>query len=368
MICMLKVIIGNIFETKVQTLVNTVNCVGVMGKGVASTFKAKYPLMFNQYKDMCDRGEIKTGTLYPYFENGELKVINFPTKQHWRSPSQLSYITEGLDWFVSHYEELGIESIAFPPLGCGNGGLSWTVVGPVIYNKLSKLPIYIEVYAPFGTPEKELTEDFLSNMNKEELTKGTISGRVNKNWLLVLRIVKCLNNSKYSIKVGRTVFQKICYVLQRYGTDLSLTYVKGYYGPYSQNVKNMITILSNNNLIIEKADESFISISVTNEFKIDPKKYSEKDKINANKTFDLFKRIKNTYQTELITTILFSFDEMSKSTKSITENMLYDYIVDWKKRLGNPEDESRIRELAKYLTLNGFIGIDYSCGYKDSAY
>lgn len=138
---------------------------------------------------------------------------------------------------MSRYQELGIQSIAFPPLGCGNGGLEWETVGPIMYQKLCHLPINIEIYAPFGTEKEQLTTQFLLNTDYKAKDKGIINEPLNKNWLLVLQLVKHLSNSKYSIKVDRTVFQKICYVLSRFGIDLGLNFVKGTYGPYAPEIK-----------------------------------------------------------------------------------------------------------------------------------
>ena len=153
--------IGDIFESECSTIVNTVNCVGVMGKGIALEFKKKYPEMYLDYVKKCNAGMVKTGKPYIY-ENGDgSKILNFPTKDHWRSPSRLSFVVEGLEWFVKNYENYQIDSIAFPPLGCGNGGLTWDVVGPIMYQKLSGLPISIEIFAPFGTSRNEITEEFL---------------------------------------------------------------------------------------------------------------------------------------------------------------------------------------------------------------
>lgn len=157
---MINVKIGDIFKSKQDVLVNTVNCVGVMGKGIAQIYKKKYPKMFEEYQLLCKANKIVTGKLYPYYENNNLKIINFPTKQHWRSPSKLEYITSGLDWFVNNYEKLNIKSIAFPPLGCGNGGLEWETVGPIMYQKLCDLPIDIEIYAPFDTSKDKITKIF----------------------------------------------------------------------------------------------------------------------------------------------------------------------------------------------------------------
>ena len=128
--------IGNMFESDVKTLVNTVNCVGVMGKGIAAEFKKKYPKMFDEYTAMCECGIVKPGLPYYYTDLTGASILNFPTKDHWRSPSRLSYIISGLKWFRENYQSLGITSIAFPPLGCGNGGLDWEMVGPIMYEYL----------------------------------------------------------------------------------------------------------------------------------------------------------------------------------------------------------------------------------------
>ena len=128
--------LGNIFDSKCNTIVNTVNCVGVMGKGIALEFKKKYPEMYSDYSKKCDSGEVHPGIPYIFRNPGGVQIINFPTKDHWRSPSRLSYVVRGLDWFIENYQFYGISSVAFPPLGCGNGGLDWDTVGPQMYQKL----------------------------------------------------------------------------------------------------------------------------------------------------------------------------------------------------------------------------------------
>jgi O-acetyl-ADP-ribose deacetylase (regulator of RNase III) len=155
---MFKAFIGDLFASKAQTLVNTVNCVGVMGKGIALEFKKRFPSLFEDYADRCGRGEVRIGEPYLYRGDGAKQVLNFPTKGHWRSPSRLADIADGLDHFVKHYKAWGITSIAFPRLGCGNGGLEWAQVGPLMYDKLHRLPIEMEVYAPYGTPRQELAQ------------------------------------------------------------------------------------------------------------------------------------------------------------------------------------------------------------------
>ncbi len=143
----IHIIKGNIFNTKMQTIVNTVNCVGVMGKGIALVFKLRYPKMFDIYKDYCHRHLIDIGKLWLY--KGEAKepwVLNFPTKFHWKYPSKIEYIEKGLQKFVSSYKEKNITSIAFPLLGTNNGGLDKDEVLSLMESYLSECDIPIEIY------------------------------------------------------------------------------------------------------------------------------------------------------------------------------------------------------------------------------
>ena len=204
----------------------------------------------------------------------------------------------------------------------------------------------------------------LVNENKVNKT-GVIYEKINNNWLLVLQLIKKLEESEYNIKVGRTIFQKICYVLSRYGTDIGVEFSKGTYGPYSADIKKIITILSNNNLIYEKEYGKMMLITVSKDFKIDKSLYSQKDIENVNKTFQLFKRVKDTNQAELITTILFSFDSLKETYHEVTENMIYQYILEWKKRFSGYQSELKIRELIKSLTGMNLIATDYTKDYVD---
>ena len=366
---MIKIVLGNIFDSKAETLVNTVNCVGVMGKGIASEFKNKYPEMFNEYKEMCKNKILKTGTLYPYVKDNKVVVLNFPTKNHWRSPSKLEYIIDGLKWFVENYELLDITSIAFPPLGCGNGGLSWDSIGPIMYHYLHKLPIDIEIYAPYNTSPTKLTKAFLeSNYDDENKSDGVKYKKLNPKWLLALQIVKYLSKSEYNVKVGRIVFQKLCFVLSRYGIDLGLEFTKGVYGPYSKDIKDMITILSNNNLIYEKQVGKNITLHVSDNFKIDKSLYTPKEMNICNQVYLIFKGIRNASQAEIVSTILFSYDELSKEYKTITEDMLYQYVYKWKQNHNNFSDELVIRDFIKSLCFDHMINIDYSKDFIDNYY
>ena len=155
------IIKGNIFNTKAQTIVNTVNCVGVMGKGIALVFKLRYPTMFDIYKQHCSANLIDIGKLWLYKSVDDAPwVLNFPTKTHWKLPSEYSYIERGLQKFVSSYQEKGITSIAFPILGANNGGLDKDVVLDLMVRYLKECDIPVEIYLYDPTAPDDLFETF----------------------------------------------------------------------------------------------------------------------------------------------------------------------------------------------------------------
>lgn len=139
---------GNILESSSQCLVNPINTVGVMGRGLALDFKRAYPSMFDSYKRRCDQGVFKVGRIMFYRGTGDGHIIClFPTKEHWRTPSKLEYIEDGLKAFVKYYAEWNITSAAFPKLGCGLGGLDWEHhVRPLMERYLNDLDIPVEIY------------------------------------------------------------------------------------------------------------------------------------------------------------------------------------------------------------------------------
>ncbi len=142
---MIEYIEGDIFDSPAQVIVNTVNTVGVMGKGLALSFKKRYPDMFESYKKVCEKHQLTIGKLMLYQE-ADHWILLFPTKENWRNPSKLEYIEKGLMKFVSTYAEKHITSIAFPKLGCGNGELDWDLVRPLMERYLRPLPIDVYIY------------------------------------------------------------------------------------------------------------------------------------------------------------------------------------------------------------------------------
>lgn len=145
---MIKKLYGNLFDSRMEILVNTVNCVGVMDKGIALQFKLRYPEMFHDYKIRCAAGFVVSGEPYLYRDTTEKSILNFPTKRHWRDDSRITDIEFGLECFVQYYREWEITSIAFPPLGC-DGGLPWAQVENLMTEKLSAITIPVEIYMPY---------------------------------------------------------------------------------------------------------------------------------------------------------------------------------------------------------------------------
>lgn len=169
---MIEYIEGNIFNSPAQVIVNTVNTVGVMGKGLALSFKKRYPKMFEAYKIACGKHQLTIGKLMLYYAPDHW-IMMFPTKESWRNPSKLEYLEAGLNKFVTTYAEKKITSIAFPKLGCGNGELSWADVKPVMEKYLRPLPITVYIYVGMDTTQKpehlaqEETTDWLRKNAKD---------------------------------------------------------------------------------------------------------------------------------------------------------------------------------------------------------
>ena len=150
---------GDMLTDDVDALVNTVNCVGVMGRGIALQFKKMFPDNFKQYAEACKRGEVVPGKMF-VARTGLLAsprfIINFPTKNHWKEKSRIEYIADGLDDLVAVIEKQGILSLAIPPLGCGLGGLDWGKVSILIEEMLHHLGIQIDLFMPTGSPSPAL--------------------------------------------------------------------------------------------------------------------------------------------------------------------------------------------------------------------
>ena len=283
-----KALIGNLFASEAQTLVNTVNCVGVMGKGVALEFKKRFPAMFEDYERRCERGEVRLGEPYLYTDLSGVRIVNCPTKGHWRSPARIADIERGLDYLVDHVAEWGITSITLPPLGCGNGGLEWSEVGPLIYRKLHHLPIDVWAYAPYGTANKQLTEEFLAAPSQATLAgTGQRHAKFNPKSVVLLEVLRELQMQPYASPVGRTIFQKICYVVTESGVPTGFRFEKGSYGPFSADVKLALHEFANRNWLKEEQLGRMTALRIGPQYEKDRRKFREQIQRVMNSAADM---------------------------------------------------------------------------------
>ncbi|MCX8519351.1 MAG: macro domain-containing protein [Methylophilaceae bacterium] len=213
-----------------DAIVNTVNCVGVMGKGIALQFKQKWPANFAFYAKVCQRGEVKIGQMLVYDSGGLLQpnfIINFPTKQHWRSASQLAWIESGLLDLVAQVRRLGIRSIAIPPLGCGNGRLDWKEVKALIKNAFEAVPeVTVYVFEPNFVL---MPQAMVSNTKPPKMTAGRAA---------ILKVLQAYKTLQYGL--GKIEVQKLAYFLQEAGQELNLVFKKHKYGPYTQALPHVL--------------------------------------------------------------------------------------------------------------------------------
>ncbi|MEV6803711.1 macro domain-containing protein [Streptomyces sp. NPDC051132] len=229
---------GNLLEADTEAIVNTVNTVGVMGKGIALQIKQAFPENFKQYKAACDRGEVKIGEIFVHDAHhlGPRRyVLNFPTKRHWRGKSRIEDIGAGLNALVDVVRKYGIESVAVPALGCGNGGLAWDDVRPMIYEAFESLPaVKVLLFPPTGAPAPDLMPIRTSTPN---MTRGRVAV------ISLLRgYVEQAKCERVEASDGASLLelQKLMYLLQAVGTPMRLNYEKARYGPYAENLNHQL--------------------------------------------------------------------------------------------------------------------------------
>lgn len=357
----MKILIGDILQSKAQTLINTVNCVGVMGKGIALEFKKRFPEMFDDYVKRCERREVKPGVPYLFERTSPPNIINFPTKDHWKSVSRIKDIEHGLQHLLDDYKQWNVTSLAIPPLGCGNGQLEWKAVGPLIYCYASRMDCSIEMYAPYGTPPRELTVEFLSQSSTGFLPYDNTITRsaFNPAWIALVEILRRIEEQPYHWPTGRTIFQKLAYIATREGLPTGFEYQKSSYGPFSKDLKAAETNLVNNNLLQEERKGQWFVVKVGPNFEKARKEFQaslEQWKPTIDRIADLFIRI-NTNQAEVVATVIFAADILEKHKKSSpTETEVLDSVLEWKHRRKPPLDKvtvaSTIRNLGMLRWLN----------------
>lgn len=221
---------GNLLSADVEALVNTVNTVGVMGKGIALQFKQAFPENFKAYERACKEGKVVPGRMFVFDRHSLVNprfIVNFPTKRHWKGNARLSDVEAGLSDLVRVIDELGIRSIAVPPLGCGLGGLDWDDVRPRIVAALGAIPgLRVLLYAPAGAPPVD------------EMPVATKAPAMTEKVAALLYVFRRYGVPGY--KLSRIEAQKLAYFLQAAGVPLKLEFRKYTYGPYADKLNHWL--------------------------------------------------------------------------------------------------------------------------------
>jgi len=232
---MINYIKGDLFDDRAEAIVNTVNCVGVMGRGIALQFKKRYPDNFREYAAVCKRGEMVPGRVFVFDTNSFINpryIINFPTKRHWRGASRIEDIETGLADLVKTIEKYEIKSIAIPPLGSGLGKLDWTLVKSKIETAFEGFDdVEVNIYEPAGAPAAE-------NMAHSSRVPAMTPGRAALIELMHVYLEGLLDPYITLLEV-----HKLMYFLQAEGEDLRLDFVKKPYGPYANNLSHVLNTI-----------------------------------------------------------------------------------------------------------------------------
>ena len=326
---MITYVSKNILDSEAEALVNTVNTVGIMGKGIALQFKEKFPLNFKLYQKACKNTEVRTGKMF-VTETGFLTnpkyIINFPTKTDWRSNSRLEDIAEGLNDLVKVVKEKNILSIAIPALGCGNGGLDWKDVKPLIEERLKPLIeiLNIEIIEPGHHSYARTTK-----AEAPPLTKPRA---------IVLALADAYRVLGFDI--SHLELQKLAYFMQEMGqSDLKLNYTKGAYGPYATNLKHLLVYLEGYYI---KGQIRFQDMKPVDPLQLSEDKIPEvRAYLKSNLTVEETERLKRVeslingfespYGLELLASVLWT----KKITGSSEIENVVEYIHDWSDRKRN---------------------------------
>lgn len=229
---MIELTTGDILKDESEAIVNTVNCVGIMGRGIALQFKNAWPENFKAYEVACQREQVQPGRMF-VFDTEQLTspryIINFPTKRHWRGKSRMQDIESGLTALVAEVQQRGIRSIAIPPLGSGLGGLEWTDVLPRIEQAMQSLPeVRVRIYEPKGAPQAD-------KMHHSREVPNMTAGRA-----ALVELVSRYMRGLLDPTISLLEVHKLMYFMQEAGEPLRLKYVRAPYGPYAENLRHVL--------------------------------------------------------------------------------------------------------------------------------
>ncbi len=348
---MIKYIKGNILESSAEAIVNTVNTVGVMGKGIALQFKKAFPSNYKAYRDACKKGEIKIGSLFVYTDSniisGEKVIINFPTKTDWRKSSEYDYIEKGLDHLLKIINENNIKSIAIPPLGAGNGGLEWEQVKRIIHTKMQSLEIDVFIFEP--------NNQILEHLKKEKvkLTKARA--------LLLDVLYDLVGNGEY---VSEFSSEKICYFLQHFGAQnlFKLKFTPQFYGPYSGKVRYILNVL-NGSYIMGYSDmntKPFQPLTILQDGYNDVKEYIENDN-ELSKISEKTKKFLSGFYSDFGLELLSSVYYIISKNNTLDASLVMTKLSEWNNRKRSMFSEIKYVNMAinhivksNHLLVNGY--------------
>ena len=353
-----RILKGDLLKSNMHALINTVNTVGVMGKGVALAFKKRYPEMYQDYVERCERGEVRLGEPYVY-RAGDHLIVNFPTKEHWRSVSRLQDIVAGLDYLERHYKEWQIKSLAVPPLGCGNGQLEWRVVGPILLRHLQRLDIPVELYAPHGsTLLGEIQLDLLDQLDPQEKEQ---QWRLEPWLVAIAETVSRLESLRYHWPVGRVMLQKIVYFATVAGLPTGMEFQRASYGPFASDLKAAVGRMQNNGILTEQPRRRMIELRSGPA--LDDARASYSDQLAKwndliDRLVDLAARF-DTNGAEVAATVHYAAQDLHNQfgrTPTVAEVVAY--VEDWKPRRNPRLERNDILRAVVNLGTQGWLQVD----------
>lgn len=332
--------LGNILESSAEALINTVNCEGYMGKGIAYQFKLKYPLNNKKYIEACNSGAFKIGSILAVSE-GEKLILNFPTKDKWRKKSEYSFISKGMNTLISMLPDLNVKSIALPPLGCGNGGLDWRKVKVMLTDELKPY----EQDFDFILYEPSTQVSTLENIKSPP--------KLNASHVILMHLKLGLK------KFNKTRLQKAAFLLNLFAHEEYFKFTAHNFGPYTHT----IDILSRDikeyqqyfnfttEQAVESAENTLISHSLIEKLErfVDP----------INKSLDLLNRIESDSEVELLSTILYILHTKKAVKLHDFPNEFMSWSEDKAARFTNDDIFNEIELLSRRgIVINSLLGVE----------
>ncbi len=356
---------GDILAEDAEVLVNTVNCVGVMGRGVALQFKKGFPENFKAYAAACKRKEVRPGQMFVFKTNQTTNpryIFNFPTKRHWRGASRIEDIESGLSALAGEIKKHKIQSIAIPPLGSGLGGLDWKQIRPRIEQALRKFDnVEVIVYEPRDAPEA-------SRMVRNRIVPKMTSGRAALVSLMHRYLAGFLDPSVTLLEV-----HKLMYFMQTAGEPLRLQYQKAPYGPYARNLRHVLNLIEGHLVsgYADGGDEPGKELELVPGALEDAQKFLEdkiETRVHLKRVFDLVEGFESPLGLELLSTVhwiaskespqsiddvigkTYAWNERKKQFSQRQIRLTYDVLTEkgWLKGLGSKRPQTPPNE-----ALNG---------------